>query len=65
MGGKDIKGMTVGEEKVQRGWVVDINVEVDVDLGVGIESMIQLQAYERIRSGQNERILHHDLHFSG
>jgi hypothetical protein len=44
--------------------VIDVNVEVDVDLEVGIESIIQPQAYERMRFGQNERILHHDLDFS-
>jgi hypothetical protein len=44
--------------------VVDINVEVDVNLDVGIEIIIQPQAYERMRSGQNERNLPHDLHFS-
>jgi hypothetical protein len=44
--------------------VVDIDVEVDVDHDIGIEIVIQPQAYERIRSGQNERILHHDLDFS-
>jgi hypothetical protein len=45
--------------------VADINVEVDFDLDVGIERMIQPHAYERMRSGQNERNLHHDLHLSG
>jgi hypothetical protein len=45
--------------------MVDINVEVDADLEVGIEIIIQPPAYERMRSGQNERNLHHDLHFSG
>jgi hypothetical protein len=44
--------------------VVDINVEVDLDLEVGIKIIIQPQAYERIRSGQNERNLHYDLDFS-
>jgi hypothetical protein len=44
--------------------VVDIDVEVDLDLDVGIEIMIQPQVYERMRSGQNERNLHHDLDFS-
>jgi hypothetical protein len=44
--------------------VVDINVEIDIDLEVGTETMIQPQAYERIRSGQNESNLHHDLDFS-
>jgi hypothetical protein len=45
--------------------VVDINVEVDVDLEVGIETMIEPVVYERMRFGQNERNLHHDLDFSG
>jgi hypothetical protein len=44
--------------------VVDINVEVDLDFEVGIETMIQPQAYERMPSGWNEGILHHDLDFS-
>jgi hypothetical protein len=44
--------------------VIDINVEVDVDLEVGIETMIQPLVYERMRSSQNEGIPHHDLDFS-